>query len=256
MLLADFSSVTWHSYEPGNLAQDIFTIPIEGALSASITYGANNFGEPLWPFQTEKNNALRKPTRQPGRTLGIAAVSFAVPTFGLLALTNPDFPAWTHIRGIVHAHLLTEIATTFAKVTFRRHRPSYDTEKALTARPRNDDSYSFFSGHSSHAFCFATYTSRISFEYAPRPAAWIYSTGIYGLAGWVVAVRAIDDQHHWSDVITAAVVGSAIGTSLFSRVMTVRAKNNAGISWQIEPKFALSPQTGLSELRLDADVTF
>jgi membrane-associated phospholipid phosphatase len=85
-----------------------------------------------------------------------------------------------------------------------------------------EERFSFFSGHASHTFAFASYASGLAFsQLKDDSSAWFYTGLLFGSASWIGASRAIDKQHNWSDVLAGAAVGSAIGYLTFNRVTQV-----------------------------------
>lgn len=207
-------------YRPGDWHQDLYTIPLE-ALAVTLISQQSPPSVPRWPFANEESNAIRNPSRQPGGFAAALGVSALLPLAGSLYKTSPDFPYWRHLRGFIHSHLWTELFTSSAKVYFGRKRPFYDTV-ARRGEARTDDRLSFFSGHSSHSFAFATYASSLAHaELHDKSVAWLY-TGVFSLtAAWVAGSRAVDRQHNWSDVLVGSLVGSTVGYLTYSRVQEV-----------------------------------
>lgn len=228
-------------YKPGYWEQDLYTIPAE-ALIVTLISQQKPPSSPRWPFDKESANEFRNPSRQPGlfaATLGAASL---VPLTASILDTNPKFPAFTHIRGIIHSHLWTEFFTSSAKIYFGRKRPFYDTVERR-GEARRDDKLSFFSGHASHAFAFATYSSQLAFaELKSEPLAWTYASLLNGTATWVASSRAVDNQHNWSDVIAGAVVGSTVGYFMHQRVHNVS-------QWPVQ--VTLAPQVIRIDLKLN-----
>lgn len=230
MVLLDFSQVNWTSYQPGLLEQDLLTLPLEAAVSLLITERAPIRDTPLWPFADERNIGIRNPTRHTTNFGAPMMAAMAVPVVLGLGATQADFPMWPHIRGWVHAHLLTEILTISAKKGFQRHRPFYDTE-VENGTARRTDSQSFFSGHSSHAFAAATYGSCLLLRYAPNPVAgWTLSSLFMLGATWIGSARALDGQHHWSDVAVGAMVGTVVGGLVSQRVSALADERQQKLS--------------------------
>ncbi|NBW81241.1 phosphatase PAP2 family protein, partial [bacterium] len=171
-------------YTPGLWSQDLYTIPLEGLLVAGVS-AIKPPDTPRWPFENETANAAQNPTRQPGAFVLGLAVSMAVPLGALVLDEHPDFPVWSHVRGLAHSHLWTEFLTSAAKNSFGRKRPFYDTA-ARQGQPAVDDHRSFFSGHSSHSFAFATYASELAFDaLKDRTSAWIFASLLNGTAAWI-----------------------------------------------------------------------
>ena len=96
-------------------------------------------------------------------------------------------------------------------------------------RPDGSDAGSFFSGHSSAAFCTASYVSRELHDWFDR---WETtrtndllrstlkigsSVGLYAGAAYVAYTRMYDEKHYFSDVAVGAVVGTVVGTLMYQR---------------------------------------
>ncbi|MFZ9520085.1 MAG: phosphatase PAP2 family protein [Silvanigrellaceae bacterium] len=207
-------------YTPGLWRQDLYTIPLEGLLVAGVS-AIKPPDKPRWPFENESANADRNPTRQPGMFVIGMAASMAIPLGTLILSENPQFPVWTHLRGLIHTHLWTEVMTSAAKNGFGRKRPFYDTV-ARAGEPAVDDHRSFFSGHSSHSFAFATYASELAFDSLKNEStAWIFASLLNGTAAWIASSRYVDKQHNLSDVLVGSVVGAGVAHLTYQRVKAV-----------------------------------
>ncbi|NBX18104.1 MAG: phosphatase PAP2 family protein [Proteobacteria bacterium] len=207
-------------YAPGRWDQDLYTIPLGGLLVAAVSR-IDPPKSPRWPFGGESATEKRRPTRHPSFFAGALAGASFVPLAGSILSDNPSFPLVTHIRGLVHSHLWTELLTSGAKVYFGRKRPFFDTAER-TGKAGRDDRLSFFSGHSSHSFAFATYASQLGFhEIKSRPVSWLYASVLYSTAAWIASSRAVDRQHNWSDVLVGSAAGAGIGYLVFNRVNSV-----------------------------------
>ncbi|MGY3805262.1 phosphatase PAP2 family protein [Pigmentibacter ruber] len=215
----------WSSFNPGEWKQDIFTIPLEIGLIAGINQYSSMRSTPLWPFNNEVADKDPKETTYPRSKLLPYALGTSAAIIGGLSLYSSDFPTYRHGIGWIHAHLLTEVATSTAKVTFQRKRPFYDKKVSQGNQPSIDDKYSFFSGHASHAFTFATYSSALLFKYSDSSLLnWTYASLIYTGASIIAASRVTDNAHNTSDVITGAIVGTIISAFVFFRVEEVNEK--------------------------------
>lgn len=222
---------SFNPYSPGLLTQDVYTIPLELALIGAANAFYSESTKPLWPFENETNNGTRNATRHPKSVMAPVAGSLATATLATAYFTSKRFEFWTHLRGWTHAHLLTELTTAFAKVSFQRHRPFYDTEKKLETQRkghvRKDDSFSFFSSHASHAFAFATYGSSLLFHnFESRYVSWGITGALFSGAAFIAGARAADGQHHWSDVAVGATVGTVISRLVYNRVESVLGSRN------------------------------
>jgi membrane-associated phospholipid phosphatase len=233
-------------YRPGDASQDIYTLPLEGLLAGGISYLPSVREKPLWPFTNEDAHNVRKPTQVPVLTGSLWVGAIGTLTFTGLTFSSQEFKPFTHLRGIAHAFLLTEIATSTAKVTFQRKRPFYDTQ----TQPTRDSRFSFFSGHASHAFSFATYGSALVWTYTDT--LWLkglYTLAAYTAASWVAYTRVSGYQHYPSDVIAGACVGTLIAGSLFYRVERVlslekQTPNSDTSVWQ-GPSIWIDPLSGV-----------
>ena len=197
-------------FAPGLVSQDMVTIPLELAAVALISTQFEPPSISRWPFAHETANGVRRPTRHPGSLAAAMGSAVMLPLVGSLLANQPQFKLWPQVSGLIHTHLLTEMFTVSAKVGFGRKRPFYDTEARLH-RERVDDRMSFFSGHSSHAFAFATYGSLMAQHYVSDVTTrWIFTGMFYATSSWIASSRAVDGQHNWSDVAVGALVGSSV----------------------------------------------
>ncbi len=102
------------------------------------------------------------------------------------------------------------------KLAFSRPRPLvYDPDQeavSVESRSAADAALSFYSGHSSTAFSMATAYSYLFMQRHPH-SKWIVPVWLIaeGLAATTAVMRVEAGKHFWTDVITGAVVGSAIG---------------------------------------------
>lgn len=230
----------WTEFNPGEWQQDIFTVPLEVGLIATVGQFNTNRTTPLWPFANETADKEAKKTTYPRSTLLPYALGTSAVVLSGLSLFTKNFPLYRHGIGWIHAHLLTELATCTAKVTFQRKRPFYDKKTAEGQTPSQDDKYSFFSGHASHALAFATYSSALMFKYSESTVLnWTYASLIYTGAGIIAASRVTDNAHYVSDVIVGSLVGTLISALVFFRVEEVNTKrkeeNKQSLNFNISP---------------------
>lgn len=130
---------------------------------------------------------------------------------GLAAFDRPA--RWYHFKGMLESFATTAALNQLAKITFGRHRPSYDP-----ASTNKDDRMSFFSEHSSIMSAGTVYFGLYLHEHVFRPwrgdrvLAW-WEVPVYAslatAAIYVPYTRIVDNKHHLSDVI----VGGAVGTT-------------------------------------------
>lgn len=236
-----FDTFDWSSYHPGYLNQDLLTLPLEGLTIAVLNEEYTPRSHALWPFQNESADSSEKPTTLPASALAPVAVGVVGAVFSGLTLSNSKFPIWLQARGWLHAVLLTEIATSGTKVIFQRKRPFFDTELSKNGFTSADSRFSFISGHSSHAFSFATYSSLMMFEYSPSPVVnWIYSIVAFSGAAAIAYTRVYDHAHHMDDVVAGGIVGTVIAASVFYRVHELEKRINSyekedRFSWDVMP---------------------
>lgn len=234
-------ALDWSSYQPGYLNQDLLTLPLEGVTIALINERYTPRAHALWPFQKESGDSSEKATTLPASALAPVAAGLVGALFSGLTLSNSKFPVWLQARGWLHAVLLTEIATSGTKVIFQRKRPFFDTELSKNGFTSADSRFSFISGHASHAFSFATYSSLMMFEYSPSPAVnLIYSIAAFSGAAAVAYTRVYDHAHHVDDVIAGGLIGTLTAAAVFYRVHAVEEKINSGekmdgLSWEVMP---------------------
>ena len=106
---------------------------------------------------------------------------------------------------------------------------------------------SFASGHSSNSFAMATFgalwlgTNLIVNDDRPDwgPAVGAFGIGVLGAgAGYVATTRLADNRHHPEDVAVGAVIGTAIGASLYFVHFDTNGRAR-------RRSFAVVPQVGL-----------
>jgi membrane-associated phospholipid phosphatase len=229
------SSLSWMTFNPGDLKQDLFTLPLEGALIGAMSLFYTPKASPIWPFNNEAANESSRPTTLPSSKIFPYALGTSALILGGLSFSNDDFALGTQVRGWLHGVLLTELATSTAKVTFQRKRPFYDTKEQEYNSTSYDDRFSFFSGHSSHAFSFATYSSALMFQYSNSLfLKWSYAALAYSTATWIASTRVKDHAHNVSDVIAGGIVGTIITAAVFYRVQQVDKKHKANSSSKID----------------------
>lgn len=96
-----------------------------------------------------------------------------------------------------------------AKFTVERRRPGYIDEPLDQPRTVNGN-LSFFSGHSTQAFVLATSAGTIASLHHERLAPLVWVLGLTA-ATTTAMLRVAANEHFVTDVLTGAVVGSAIG---------------------------------------------
>lgn len=132
-----------------------------------------------------------------------------------LLLFSPEVRSDYLTVGTMYAQTLVFAAALpyIAKGLVKRPRPyAYNSDAAMSARTEPEARRSFFSGHSAITFASAVFLSRVYSDYYPgskyTPYIW---AGSLLTAGTVAAFRVFSGKHFPTDVLTGAVVGSAIG---------------------------------------------
>ena len=147
-------------------------------------------------------------------------LGFAVLPLGLLgfdaAMANHDgaihgFP--TDALIIAESAVLAGEVNQAVKFIAGRERPFVhalpDDEKARTKKP-SDNNLSFFSAHTNVGFALAVSAGTVATMrgYSWAPIVWAVGPAVAAFTGYL---RIAADKHYFSDVMTGAVVGSAIG---------------------------------------------
>jgi membrane-associated phospholipid phosphatase len=127
-----------------------------------------------------------------------------------------------HFFAFAEAYLLNLTLTQVAKYGIGRERPRY----ALGSVPPDDDDnryLSFYSGHTSSAFCAGSYLYRDLTDYlvAERGAGVFVGrvlpgVAIYGFASLIGYQRIANEKHYLTDVVAGAAVGSLIGHLIYA----------------------------------------
>ena len=99
------------------------------------------------------------------------------------------------------------------KYAVRRPRPYvYDDTLSDAERTKPDATLSFYSGHTSSSFCMATaYSFLFTERHRGSPLVIPVWLGTHLLAAATGVLRVGAGKHFWTDVLTGAVVGSAVG---------------------------------------------
>ena len=128
-----------------------------------------------------------------------------------------------HLRGwatdavvLLETFAVNYATTNLVKFAVRRPRPySYDPDSEVADPTANDARLSFFSGHASTTFAMAAAYASLFQARHPR-SRWIAPVWVIGmsLASTTAIARVAAGKHFWTDVITGAVVGSAIGVAI------------------------------------------
>ncbi|MDB4986911.1 MAG: hypothetical protein JWN04_2089 [Myxococcaceae bacterium] len=137
-------------------------------------------------------------------------------TFGGVALMaghHPEANALaTDMLMLSEAVVLTADLTLLTKYVFGRQRPYAYAARVdhLDVARRPQDNLSFFSGHSSSTFSMAVAAGTIATLRGYEQAPWVWAIGM-PLAALTGYFRIAADKHYFTDVLTGALVGSAVG---------------------------------------------
>lgn len=109
--------------------------------------------------------------------------------------------------------IFSEMLPFLAKGITQRIRPfAYNENVTLEKKKSQNVKRSFFSGHTSTAFAMAVYLSSVYADYHPdsdlRPLVWVSSLLVASTVGYL---RYESGSHFPTDIITGAIIGSAIG---------------------------------------------
>jgi membrane-associated phospholipid phosphatase len=117
---------------------------------------------------------------------------------------------------VAESTMVAGVINQLVKFGFARERPfvhylprAPNAVRSLTASPA-DDNLSFFSGHTTLAFAIATSSGTVATMRGYRLAPIVWGTGL-SVAAAVGYLRIAADKHYFSDVVTAAVVGTIVG---------------------------------------------
>jgi membrane-associated phospholipid phosphatase len=115
---------------------------------------------------------------------------------------------------VVEAVALAQGLNQAVKFSVGRQRPFVRFGNYPEAdRPADpDDNLSFYSGHSSLAFSLAAAAGTVSTLRGYRSAPWVWGAGM-ALASGVAYFRIAADKHYLTDVVTGAVIGTAVGVA-------------------------------------------
>jgi membrane-associated phospholipid phosphatase len=120
---------------------------------------------------------------------------------------------WSDLGIVLEATVIAANLNQLVKMSVGRERPFVhalpEDEKPQTSRP-SDNNLSFYSGHTSPAFTLAVSASMVATLRGYRLAKVVWATSL-PLAGLTGYLRIAADRHYFTDVMTGAALGSAIG---------------------------------------------
>jgi len=111
--------------------------------------------------------------------------------------------------------MLAMALNNIVKIAAARERPDVHarTPEEREAKHKPSDNVSFYSGHTTLAFALATSAGTIASMRGYRLAPVMWATGL-GLASISGYLRIAADRHYATDVLTGALIGSAVGFSV------------------------------------------
>jgi membrane-associated phospholipid phosphatase len=179
--------------------------------------------------------------------------SLVAPVAGGIAIALVDINRREFSRDIpffVAGAVATGAFTDIGKRVFQRPRPYCQTGGVRPPERSANDSYhteSFFSGHSSQAFFAAGFVNNRLRRHMRQEwrrdeyRSWRWASPLitYGWATFVAGSRIQADKHHFTDVLTGAVVGYGIG-ELFYRMCYEPGQTESGTPSGMNRMFSLA----------------
>lgn len=124
-----------------------------------------------------------------------------------------ELPADTLV--VAEAAVIAMNLSQLSKLIFARERPDVHARSPAERAAQRDhgDNVSFFSGHTTTAFALATSAGTVASMRGHRLAPLMWAAGLtLASAGGYLRIAA--DRHYATDVLTAALVGSAVGVAV------------------------------------------
>jgi membrane-associated phospholipid phosphatase len=155
--------------------------------------------------------------RHASDVLAFAVVPAAILGHQLLAARSGGDvrEGWVDLLVIVQAVAIAADLNQLTKLVAGRQRPfvHYGNYDEPDRGPDSDDNMSFYSGHSTLAFSLAAAAGTVSTLRDYPSAPWVWGVGM-AVAASVAYFRVAADQHYLTDVLTGAVLGTAIGAGV------------------------------------------
>lgn len=130
---------------------------------------------------------------------------------GLVAWNEDRFhEVWANGVIATEAAAVSGLLTQVVKYAAGRERPSYHAATAEQRARRTGEFGSFWSGHSSMAFSFATASGMVASLRGYRAAGAVWATGM-AFAGATAYLRVAGDRHYLTDTLAGAASGAAVG---------------------------------------------
>lgn len=130
---------------------------------------------------------------------------------------------------------ITMTLTNVVKVLVARQRPAVRFEGDFSTHlSASEQNLSFFSGHSSFTFAFATAAGSVASLRGYRHARWVWASGL-AIAALTAYARVGADAHYATDVLTGGAVGASLGIALphlLHARTTVKSTAPSEVAWQ------------------------
>jgi len=220
-------------------------------------YRADDGSDALNPYDQFMRERLRwKEAR--AADVASSVVAFVVQpgaALGLTALAAGHDGALGHVPIdallVGEATMVAANVNQAAKLAFARERPfvhymprAPEGLRALTDSP-SDDNLSFFSGHTTLAFALAASSGTVASlrEYRLAPLVWAVGLPMAASVGYL---RIAADKHYFSDVMTGAIVGTALGAGIPLLFHEPRARPASEVSVAPPPSESAAARTVFS----------
>lgn len=169
--------------------------------------------EPHWVETNSLDDGVRNSLRYSEPNMKTAALFSDIllwgvffPAVAIVPLAGDDYS--TGFQIMAEAMVLNGLVTQATKLAFGRQRP-YARYETMASRGR-DDNMSFFSGHTSVSFSMAAAGANLLSKLHPDQQSAIWA-GAMTLAAATGYFRIAADKHYFTDVLTGAIIGTAIG---------------------------------------------
>lgn len=221
------SAEAWHEGRAGRerklhlaitIGAGVLYAATETVIEDAISPARCRWCEPT-SFEASLRDSLRWNDVGRARTASDLVGHVAIPVLAL-GVTNASLlgtdAGWGELLDvtipILETVFVTQVVTSFAKGAFGRERPHvhFSTTQVASA-PENN--LSFWSGHTSFAFAFATSAGTVARLRGMRSEPFVWGVGMT-LAATTGYLRLAGDKHYVSDVLAGAVVGIGAGLTI------------------------------------------
>jgi membrane-associated phospholipid phosphatase len=146
----------------------------------------------------------------------VPALSMAMMIVPPFTSAEPDVHAFENVMIVGETLAVTQLLTTVAKRVVARQRPAFyygRADKTEYADSPGQANQSFFSGDTSAPFAAVASAATIGFMRGYRSAPYmVFAGGALATSAAILRIRA--DVHWTSDVLTGALVGTAVGIAM------------------------------------------